>query len=406
MKVLIVGINYAPEPVGIGPYTAGTAEYLAAAGHEVSVVSGKAYYPYWKIDPAFLKPGTISRIENGVEIHRVPLYVPAKPSGLRRLIHHASFTLSALPAAIRAGLKRKPDVVFIVAPSLISVVTARFVARLFSAKLWLHVQDFEVEAAFATGLLTDGGLAGKLARAFEKWTLKANIVSTISPQMLAKLRRSGTPETQVYEFRNWANIESIQPLESESEYRKEWNITTPHVALYSGNIGSKQGIEIIVAVARLLQHRRDLTFVICGNGSSRERLMQAAQGLDNIRFADLQPAERMSELLGLATLHLLPQIAGAADLVLPSKLTNMLASGRPVVATADPGTGLAAEVEGCGLVTPPEDAAKLAQGIETLIADTEMWKRCAAQARLRAEERWSRSKILADFEKSLCDRMR
>lgn len=406
MKVLVVGINYAPEPVGIGPYTTGTAEYLAAAGHDVTVVSGKAYYPYWKIDPAFAQSGTISAVENGVEIHRVPLYVPAKPSGLRRLFHHATYTLRALPTAIRAGMKRKPDVVFSVAPSLISVVTARIVARLFSAKLWLHVQDFEVEAAFATGLLVDGGMVGRLARAFEKWTLKANTVSTISPQMLAKLCRSGVPEHQVYEFRNWANIDKIRPLETESEYRREWNITTPHVALYSGNIGSKQGIEIIVEVARLLAHRDDLTFVICGNGASRENLMRSAEGLKNIRFADLQPVERMSQLLGMATLHLLPQIGGAADLVLPSKLTNMLASGRPVVATAEEGTGLAREVEGCGLVVPPEDAAKLAQGIETLMADRALWQECATEARCRAEERWSRTAILGSFERELCKRLK
>ncbi|HET8612497.1 MAG TPA: glycosyltransferase, partial [Sphingomonas sp.] len=111
--------------------------------------------------------------------------------------------------------------------------------------------------------------------------------------------------------------------------------------------------------------------------------------------------ERLGELLGLADVHLLPQIVGAADLVLPSKLTNMLASGRPVVATAAPGTGLADEVEGCGIVTPPGDAAAFAAAIERLIDDPGERARLGRAARTRAEERWSRAGVLGRFTADL-----
>jgi colanic acid biosynthesis glycosyl transferase WcaI len=99
--------------------------------------------------------------------------------------------------------------------------------------------------------------------------------------------------------------------------------------------------------------------------------------------------------------HLLPQIAGAADLVLPSKLTNMLASGRAVLATADAGTGLAGEVEGCGIITPPEDARAFADAIVTLIDNPQQREMYGRNARIRAEERWSKTRILADFEVKL-----
>lgn len=144
-------------------------------------------------------------------------------------------------------------------------------------------------------------------------------------------------------------------------------------------------------------------FAICGNGANRERLAASAAGLDNIRFFDLQPIGRLSDLLGLASVHLLPQIAGAADLVLPSKLTNMLASGRAVVATADAGTGLADEVEGCGLVVRPGDARALADGITTLIDDTPRREAFGIEGRRRAKQRWSRDQILTRFEAELTD---
>jgi colanic acid biosynthesis glycosyl transferase WcaI len=103
----------------------------------------------------------------------------------------------------------------------------------------------------------------------------------------------------------------------------------------------------------------------------------------------------MGAMLAMADLHLLPQIAGAADLVLPSKLTNMLASARPVVATTEPGTGLYAEVEGCGALSPPGEAAALAASIVRLADDPVLRAKLGAEARRRAEERWSKDAIIA-----------
>jgi len=384
MNVLIIGLNYAPEPVGIGPYTTGMAQALADAGHAVTVVCGKAYYPRWELHQDHRAPGVLRSVENGVTVMRVPIYVPAQPSGAKRLVHHLTYMLRAIPSALRAARVRRQDVVICIAPSLISVVAARLVAWRTTARLWLHIQDFEVEAAFATGLLRDGGIMARLARAFERWSYTATRISSISPQMCARLVAAGVAPGRVIEFRNWADIDTVQPLIGPSPYRAEFGITTPYIALYSGNIGNKQGIEILIEVARLLAHRGDLTFVIAGEGALLAQLVATARGLDNVRFEPLQPRERLTELLGLATLHLLPQLAGAADLVLPSKLTNMLASGRPVVATAGAGTGPAHECDGCGIVTEPGDAIAMATAIETLLDDPEaraLWGRSALARR-------------------------
>jgi colanic acid biosynthesis glycosyl transferase WcaI len=401
MNILILGLNYAPEPVGIGPFTAGTAEFLANSGHEVTVVCGKPYYPDWKVQERYRKRGVLSSIENGVQVRRVPIYVPSTPSGPRRLIHHASFALRSLPVMWKAARATKPDVIMCIAPSLISMGTARAIARIFNVRTWLHVQDFEVEASFATGLLQDGGVVARWARLLERWLLKASTVSTISPQMCVRLQELGVPDEDIYEFRNWANIDKIRPLDRISIYRDRWNIKTPHVALYSGNLGNKQGIEIIPQIARILIDRDDLTFVICGNGASRERLISTAKDLHNVQFHDLQPFEMISDLLGLATVHLLPQIGSAADLVLPSKLANMLASGRPVLATAVSGTGLAREVDGCGVTVAPENASALAQALVELIDNETARKDYGLVARARAEERWRRHSILSSFENAI-----
>ncbi|MFM5924477.1 MAG: WcaI family glycosyltransferase [Novosphingobium sp.] len=397
-KVLIVGLNYAPEPVGIGPYTQGLAETLAARGTQVRVIAGKPYYPQWQTQPVFAGGGWRMADEGGVGIVRCPHYVPADPGGLKRIVHLASFALSALPQALRTALRGKderPDLVIAIAPALLSVITSWLAARLAGAKLWIHVQDFEVEAALATGLMDNSGPAARLARWTEATFLKlGDYVSTISPQMCAKLADKGVEPARIFEMRNWSDARFAPDPAGAEALRREWGLTGKVVALYSGNIARKQGIEILVEAARRLGNRSDIAVVICGEGPNRQPLEQLGAGMPNVQLHDLQPAARMGAMLTMADLHLLPQIAGAADLVLPSKLTNMLASARPVVATTEPGTGLYAEVDGCGVVTPPGDAAALAAAIADLANDPERRAVLGAAASVRAAERWRKDAII------------
>ena len=396
--LLIVGLNYAPEEVGIGPYTQGLAEGLAARGHQVRVIAGQPYYPQWRRWPGFGR-GWTKATEAGVSVTRCPHYVPANPGGFRRIVHLTSFALSALYPALNAALSR-PKVVICVAPALLSVPVAWIAARLAGAKLWLHIQDFEVEAALATGLVS-GGTAARFARWLENRLLGiADRVSTISPQMCAKLREKGVAAERVVELRNWANAPARDPANG-AAYRAEWGLGEKRVALYSGNIANKQGIGIVIEAAHLLASRDDLVFVICGEGPNRARLEAQAEGLANLQFHDLQPAARLGELLALADVHLLPQIAGAADLVLPSKLANMLGSARPVVATSAPGTGLYAEVEGCGINTEPDDAVAFAAAISYLLDNAAEAESLGQTGSQRAAERWSQDAIIARLDEAL-----
>lgn len=403
LRVLVVGLNYAPEMIGIAVYTSGTAEGLAAMGHDVRVVAGQPYYPQWRVAAGHPAWRWTRSTENGVQVIRCPHYVPRSPTGIRRLLHHLSFAVSALVPALVVALRYRPDIVFAVAPSIISAPVARMAALATGARSWLHVQDFEVEAALATGLIREGAGA-RLARWFERGILRSfHRVSSISPKMCERLVDKGVAADKVVEFRNWADVDSIQPLDRPSIYREEWGITTPHVALYSGNIANKQGIETIVEAARLLQHREDLTFVVCGNGPSRARLEAMAEGLTNIQFHDLQPKERLNELLGLATVHLLPQLAGASDLLFPSKLGNMLASGKPVIATADLDSGLAAELRECGTISRPGDAHNLAAAVDRLLDDKMSRDAQGEAGRKMAMERLSRLVVVRQLNCGLAE---
>ena len=395
--ILFVGSNYRPEPIGIGPYTAGLAEGLAERGHRVAVVTGQPHYPQWQVWDGYGSPRRETL--RGVEVSRVAHYVPVRPGGAKRIAHYASFAARAYRPALQEAQRIAPDCIVAVAPSIMNIPVAGRAAKATGAHLWVHIQDFEVEAALATGLLPRAAVASGLG--FEARALRrADTVSTISPQMCAKAADKIAGAGRIVELRNWANhIRTIEGSDG-NRMRATLGVGERMLVLYSGNIARKQGLEIVVEAARRLQRHEDIAFLVLGPAEGRAALEEAARGLVNIRFGDLVPPERIGEVLKAADVHVLPQLAGAADLVLPSKLANMLASGRPVVATAAAGTGLASEVEGCGFATPAGDPGALADALVRLKDDglrTALGKAAAERARTR----WTLEAALDTFEARL-----
>lgn len=369
MKILLYGINFSPELTGIGKYTGEMASWLATKGHEVRVVTAPPYYPDWAVGQGYSKWRYKTEEWHGVKVLRCPLWVPRQPSGLKRLVHLMSFALTSIPALL-AQVAWRPQVVWVVEPALFCTPSAAMLTRLCGAKSWLHVQDFELDAAFSMGLLR-GERLRRLAIRAECWLMRRfDVVSTISRRMHELLLRKGVDPQRTNLAVNWVDMASfaLPSPDGVATYRKELQIAPNQVvALYSGNMGGKQGLEILADVARLLVLEPNLVFVFCGNGAGRADLLARCHGLLNVRFLDLQPVARLPDLLATADIHLLPQRADAADLVMPSKLTGMLASARPVVATAHAGTDLATVVETCGLVVPPENPEAMAQAINTLV---------------------------------------
>lgn len=394
MKILIYSANFAPEPVGIGKYSGEMAAWLVSQGHQVRVVAAPPYYPAWKLDQAYVWPPYRREQWHGVDVWRTPIWVPKVPGGLARVLHLLSFAVSSLPVMLWQTQWR-PNVVMVIAPALVCAPTALLVARLTSAKAWLHIQDFEVDVAFQMGLLKSP-LLQRMVLVTEHCLLRSfDHVSSISGRMLDRLRQKGVKEYQVRFFPNWVDISHIYPLTAPSNYREVLGIKLDtKVVLFSGTMGGKQGLMVIPEAAKKLAHRQDLMFVVCGDGVIKPQLETASSGLGNINFLPLQPFEQLGQLLGLADIHLLPQSPEAADLVLPSKLSGMLASGRAIIATCLANTEIANVVAHCGLVVAPEDSDALAKAIEQLLDDNEARLHFGKQARLYAEENLARDSVL------------
>lgn len=406
MKILQYGINFHPELTGTGKYTGEMARWLAHLGHDVDVITAPPYYPEWKISPGYsgarYQREVMDHTHERVQIMRCPLWVPSRVSGATRLVHLMSFALTSI-GGLGWGFARKPDMLFVVAPTFFQVPFALLFAKLTGTPCWLHIQDFEVDAALDMGIVKGGqnnhSWPRRLAWAVESFFLKRfDRVSTITPAMLDRLRRKGVKPDRCVLLPNWVGLKHIQPLPREQSMRHELGISDDDVVvLYSGNMGEKQGLELIIEAAAQLKHQPHIKFILAGTGSARDRLEQASLQLGNVRWLPLQPFERLSQFLATADIHVLPQRADAADLVMPSKLTGMLASGRAIVGTATADTQLGQVLQDVGLRVDPGDAQAVAQAIEHLASQPDTRADMGRLARRHAEETLDQDSILNQF---------
>jgi colanic acid biosynthesis glycosyl transferase WcaI len=398
LRILVYALNYSPELTGIGKYVGEMVDWLAQVGHEVQVITTHPYYPDWE-KPADCSPfRSAKEIHGEVRITRVPIYVPRKPTGLKRIVHLASFAVRSAPSLLRAS-RWKPDVVWVVEPPLFASPGALVLSKLTGAKSWLHIQDFEVDMGFSLGLMR-GAAIRKFVFGIERSIIRRfDRVSAISHAMLRRAAQKGARPERLVFFPNWVDTQSIRPLSGPNPIREKLGLNPNDcVALYSGNMGAKQGLEILAEAAQLLRDDPSIKFVFCGSGASRSNLEIACSGLPNVHFLPLQPSEQLGALLSAADVHLLPQRADAADLVLPSKLNGMLASGRPIVATASADSTLGQIVAKCGLVVPAGNGQAVAEALTRLRSDSEMRGTLGQAARAYAEAWLTAEKILGAFE--------
>ena len=368
-KILIYALNYAPEPIGVGRYTGDIGDHLAAEGHAIRVVTAVPHYPEWRVAKPF-KTWLYRRTErNGASVMHCPLFLRRPMRGIWRLLAPLSFAATSIPILLFEMVARRPDVVFCVEPTLFAAPLALLLSKLVGARTILHVQDLEIEAAFAVGHLRGGAMRTAALRLENAVISRFDQVITISGRMRDRLIGKGIRADRVALVRNWVDLDTIKPLQGRNAYREEhgWSDGLL-IALYAGSVGAKQALHVALDAAQRLVARRDILFVVAGDGPAKQSLVERYGKLPNVRFLPPQPEARMCDLLNLADVHLLPQSRGIADLVLPSKLGGMLASGKPVLATADEGSELYEVLRSSAVVVPAGDSEAIARELEVFAA--------------------------------------
>lgn len=404
MKILFYSLNYAPELTGIGKYSGELAEWLAGKGHEVRVVCAPPYYPEWRLGRRYRSGRYYRGIRNGVEVFRCPLYVPQRPKTLTRLLHLLSFAISSFPVMMKQWAW-KPDVIIGIEPTFFCTPTTLLLSKLAGSKSLLHIQDFELDAMIGLGLAKHSHITA-FCYAIESYFMRRYAaISSISKAMLAKAGAKTRKLVPVHFFPNWVDTDFVKPDVDARKFRKRLGIPTQsRVVLYSGNLGKKQGLDMLLEAARVMHDDKGVIFLILGDGVERSDLIEQAKKLKltNVRFEYLQPYCDLPALMAMADVHLVLQKKGVAEVMLPSKLTTILSAGGHALITAEEDTELGKLCEnfpGIAERVEPENVEKFVSSLRKMLISASVGRpKVNEVARQYALEQLNKQNVLQDFE--------
>ncbi|MDB5019796.1 MAG: glycosyl transferase, group 1 family protein [Pedobacter sp.] len=380
-RVLLIGGNFYPEPIGIGKYNGEMMHWLAQNGYDCTVITSFPYYPQWKVQQPYTKRSFWYKREvkyykpyydKHINIYRCPLYVPNIPTGSKRILNGVTFFLTSLLVIIKLLFESKYDYIITVVPSFETGLLAILYKSIRGGKFLYHIQDLQIDAARDLKIIRSKWLIQFLFR-IEKFILKkADVVSSVSTGMMEKVKVKCNKNIEF--FPNWVDSDVIYPIEDKTALKSQFSFSpSDKIILYSGAIGEKQGLENILYAAESFRDKKHIKFIICGAGPYLKQLELLKQNLNlqNVVFMPTQPIECLNDFLNMADLHLIIQKADASDLVMPSKLTNILAVGGIPIITARPNTSLYELVTKAdlGLLAVPEDVNSLVSVIGKAIED-------------------------------------
>ncbi|MBW9121129.1 glycosyltransferase [Microbacterium trichothecenolyticum] len=362
-RVLFIGINYAPEPTGIAPYTAGMAQALAMRGWHVGVITTHPHYPWWRVQDGF---GGWKRVERqqSVDVTRVSHYVPHHHTMVERAVSELTFGL-------RADLAHwhHPDALVLISPAMIASRLAAVRAAMAGIPTVVWVQDIYTLGVRETGAISRR--AEGIALLERGLARSADRVVVIHDRFRRVLREELSVTTPVDVVRNWSHV-TTDGAGRDSALRRElgWK-DDDVVVLHAGNIGAKQGLENVVLASREAERRGSrIKFVLLGDGNQRP-VLEAMGGSSRLQFLDPLPDGRFERALASADILLVNELPGLTEMAVPSKLTTYFASGLPVIAAVDSSSITHDEVcaAGAGICIPAGDPDALVDAAEQLAAD-------------------------------------
>ncbi|WP_049578311.1 glycosyltransferase [Streptomyces sp. SBT349] len=364
-RLLLVSTNYAPEQAGIGPYATQIAEHLAARRDaEVHVLAGMPHYPAWRLDPAYRGKWRTVEKRAGVLVHRRRHSVPPRQTAARRALYEASILAHGLLAPPRMA---RPHAVLAQVPSLAGGLLAARLAGRHRVPYLPIVQDLMGAAAAQSGI-SGGGRAASAASAVERRMLRgATLVGVIHDSFRQRLTALGVPADRIRLVPNWSHVAAPSASRARVRERLGWPPEAT-VLLHSGNMGLKQGLDVLIEAAR---RAPELRVVLMGDGSQRPRLAELAASVPGVEILPPAADEDFPDVLAAADILVVTQRAAVLDMSVPSKLTSYFRAGRPVLASVAAAGGTAEEVRrsAAGHLVAPEDPAALAAAARELAAD-------------------------------------
>lgn len=348
---------YPPEPQELLSELAAS---LASSGYDVQVVTGFPNWPSGTVYPGYKIRLFHRELWEGIPVTRVALFPDHSRSALKRSLNFLSFgaTASLLPPF----LVRRPDIIHCIHPPLTAGLAAVSLSKMWGIPFTYEIQDMWPETLRATGMIHSENLLGAIGSAARLIYAQAARIRVISQGFKQNLIAKGVPHQRIEVIPNWVDTDFYKPSQPNPEFTRLTR--NRFVVMFGGNVGLAQGLETVVAAAKLLRNHPRILFVIVGDGVDLARIKELAAETDSVHFLGRAPADRMPGLYSAADvllLHLRPN--PLFEITIPHKVLAYLAAGKPIVAAMAGETAQLIDDAGAGVTCQPGDPRALASRI-------------------------------------------
>jgi len=398
LRVLLITPFYAPDLGPSAPLLTMLCEDLVRLGHQVSVIAAIPHYPSGIVSAEFR--GRLIRHEKRSSVEVIRVWVP---SGNRNKLRHRllTFLVFQMLSSI-VGLQCSYDVLIITNPAIETYLPFTLLSSVKRKPTLLCVWDIYPDIGIRMGIFRNPLITSFVGKLEDFCLRRANVIQVLGGGFISDLQSHAVPTSKIVVIPPWLDTDFIQPLPRQNSFSYEQGLNGDFVVLYAGNLGFSQGLENVLLAAKILSHLQHIRFVFIGDGANREKLMTKASDLElhNVKFIPFQSRDRLPEVLATSDLSLVSLQSGVGDSSLPSKTVPILASGRPVLAVTDGGSGLWNLVHQSkgGVCVSPSDPRSLAENILVLEQSPELRQQMGRNAREFALQFYSRRSAAQQFE--------
>jgi len=398
MRVLLISHWYKPVKSPV-KRMARIAEYLAEH-NEVTVLTSLPSYPTGILPPEFRGRLWDINQDRNVRIIRVWDYPTPNQGFLRRTINHIMFFITA---TIAATLMRPYDLVIVSSPSFLSGLAGIYASALGQGNFIFDVRDLWPDSAFELGYHVNP-MIKRLLKTLEKFFYqKAKKIFTATEEIRKTIIQMGISERKIVTLVNTVDINVFKP---KIVQRQKFNLKDDEfIIIYIGSLTQVQNLKTVIEAANALKNELKIKILMVGEGEDKENLIAQAKNLKlkNIRFIDGQPTEKIIELINAADLGLISLSTNKffSANALPTKTSEYLGCGKPIVACAGKNLKELIEENKVGLVVAPGDSKALAAAILKLYKNPKKVKQYSSNARKLAVRQFSDENFYRVLEKNL-----
>ena len=391
--ILVVSQYFYPEQFRINDMC----QEWVKRGYKVTVLTGIPNYPMGKFYDGYGYLKKRREVWNGIDIIRIPL-IPRGSSSIGMIANYTSFAISGFMKNLLSNIEADYLFTFEVSPMTQALIGCWY-AKKHRVPHYLYVQDLWPENVMTVTGISNPAIIKPIDKMVDYIYKNTDEIFATSPSFVDAIcnRKAKVQRKKVHYWPQYAE-EFYQPLECKAV--KEIPDDESFKIIFTGNIGTAQGLQILPKTAELLKNE-NVKFIMVGDGRYLEEFEQEIKRRnvqDQFIMIPRQPAERIPELLAACDAAFLSfQNDELWTKTIPAKLQSYMACGMPIIAAAQGETERVIHEAKCGVCSEIGNAEQLSDAIKDLM--TANLSEMRSRSRNYFEEHFDKQMLMDQIDK-------